>query len=112
MATCFVPLPIQGLHRVQQPAGIDRGPRRPWKPGPPIETAFAAENAAKPIRIGYARCSTAQQELASHTAALEATQCKRVFSEKISTRIKVRPELEKARKPSTSSSGWPATQPS
>ncbi len=76
----------------------DRGPGRPWKPGPPIETAPVAENAAKPIRIGYARCSTAQQELASQTAALEAAQCKRIFSEKISTRIKVRPELEKALK--------------
>ncbi len=74
----------------------DRGPGRPWKPGPPIETASAAQNAARPIRIGYARCSTARQELASQTAALEASQCKRIFSEKISTRIKVRPELENA----------------
>ncbi|MEV7383520.1 recombinase family protein [Streptomyces lydicus] len=36
----------------------DCGPGRPWKPGPPVEAA-----ASKPIRIGYARCSTAQQEL-------------------------------------------------
>lgn len=74
----------------------DRGPGRPWKPGDPAGTAPLAENAARPIRIGYARCSTAQQELASQAAALEAVQCKRVFSEKISTRIKVRPELERA----------------
>ena len=32
------------------------------KPGPPIETAAAAENAARPIRIGYARCSTARKD--------------------------------------------------
>ncbi|WP_257981226.1 hypothetical protein [Streptomyces sp. CB02959] len=37
------------------------GARRPWKPGPPVE-ATPAELAAKPIRIGYARCSTARQE--------------------------------------------------
>ncbi|MFE2571812.1 recombinase family protein [Streptomyces mirabilis] len=47
--------------------------------------------------MGYARCSTAQQELASQLAALEPV-CKRIFSEKISTRVKVRPELEKALK--------------
>lgn len=74
----------------------DRGPGRPWKPGPPVEAAPTAA-AAKPIRIGYARCSTTQQELASQLAALEPV-CKRIFSEKISTRVKVRPELEKALK--------------
>ncbi|MFJ3981328.1 recombinase family protein [Streptomyces fungicidicus] len=37
----------------------------------------------------------AQQELASQLAPLEPV-CKRIFSEKISTRIKTRPELEKA----------------
>nr|WP_256114333.1 recombinase family protein [Streptomyces sp. MnatMP-M27] len=46
--------------------------------------------------MGYARCSTAQQELASQLDALGRANCKRVFSEKISTRIKTRPELEKA----------------
>ena len=74
----------------------DRGPGRPWKPGPPIESAPAAPT-AEPIRIGYARCSTAQQELQSQLGALEPV-CKRIFSEKISTRVKVRPELEKALK--------------
>ncbi|MFE9007403.1 recombinase family protein [Streptomyces sp. NPDC007875] len=73
----------------------DRGPGRPWKPGPPVEQAPAPPT-ARPIRIGYARCSTAQQELASQLDALGRANCKRVFSEKISTRIKTRPELEKA----------------
>lgn len=49
-----------------------------------------------PIRIGYARCSTAEQELASQLEALKAAQCRKVFSEKISTRIKTRSELQKA----------------
>nr|WP_157570183.1 recombinase family protein [Microtetraspora malaysiensis] len=78
------------------PVPEDRGPGRPWKPGPPAPSLPTAP-AAKPIRIGYARCSTAQQELASQLTALEPV-CKRIFSEKISTRIKNRPELEKALK--------------
>lgn len=78
---------------VAVPAG--RGPGTPWKPGPPIPAAEPQPTAA-PIRIGYARCSTAQQELEIQIDALERANCKRVFSEKISSRIKVRPEFEKA----------------
>ncbi|MFC6929741.1 recombinase family protein [Actinomadura yumaensis] len=51
---------------------------------------------APPIRIGYARCSAKDQELDSRLIALPAAGCTRVFSEKISTRVKVRPELEGA----------------
>lgn len=72
-----------------------RGPGTSWKPGPPIPAAQPQPTAA-PIRIGYARCSTAQQELEIQIDALERANCKRVFSEKISSRIKVRPELDKA----------------
>ncbi|GGJ70893.1 recombinase family protein [Streptomyces brasiliensis] len=46
--------------------------------------------------IGYARTSTARQELVSQLEALHAADRHKVFSEQISTRIKVRPELEKA----------------
>jgi DNA invertase Pin-like site-specific DNA recombinase len=74
----------------------DRGPGRPWKPGPPVDAVPTAA-ASKPIRIGYARCSTAQQELQSQLDALEPL-CKRIFSEKISTRVKTRPKLEEALK--------------
>ncbi|MDT0448034.1 recombinase family protein [Streptomyces sp. DSM 40473] len=77
------------------PVPEDRGPGRTWKPGPPVEQIPATT--AQPIRIGYARCSTAQQELQSQLDAL-APVCKRIFSEKISTRAKTRPELEKALK--------------
>ena len=78
---------------VAVPAG--RSPGRPWSPGPAVDTV-AEVPAGRPIRVGYARCSTARQELASQLAALEAAGCTRVFSEKISTRVKVRPELERA----------------
>jgi len=71
-----------------------RGPGKAWTPGQPPDAA--AEVAGMPIRIGYARYSTAGQELASQLDALDCADCRRVFSEKISTRVKVRPELEKA----------------
>ena len=74
----FALVPAQ-REELEVPVPGDRGPGLPWKPGRPAETALVAENAAEPIRIGYARCSTAQQELASQAAALEAAQCKRVF---------------------------------
>ncbi|MGW1376918.1 recombinase family protein [Streptomyces sp. NPDC002446] len=48
--------------------------------------------------MGYACCSTAQQELQSQLDALDRANCKRVFSEKISTRVKFRPELAKTLK--------------
>ncbi|WP_227999732.1 recombinase family protein [Nocardia australiensis] len=48
------------------------------------------------MRIGYARTSTARQELASQLEALRKAQCHKIFHEQISTRVKVRPELEKA----------------
>jgi DNA invertase Pin-like site-specific DNA recombinase len=73
----------------------DRGPGRAWEAGPALE-AVAARDAAKPTRVGYARCSTAAQELGSQLDALAVAGCEPVFSEKISTRIKVRPEFEKA----------------
>jgi DNA invertase Pin-like site-specific DNA recombinase len=73
----------------------ERGPGKPWTAGPPVAAA-EPEVTAVPIRIGYARCSSATQELQSQLDALTRAHCTRVFSEKISTRIKVRPELDKA----------------
>jgi DNA invertase Pin-like site-specific DNA recombinase len=77
------------------PVPADRAPGRKWTQGPEVAPA-APEPSGAPIRIGYARCSTATHELQSQLDALAAAKCTRVFSEKISTRIKVRPELEKA----------------
>ncbi|MEK8175040.1 recombinase family protein [Streptomyces sp. M19] len=50
------------------------------------------------IRIGYARCSTLGQELDSQLDALSKHGIPRdkIFSEKISTRVRVRPKFEEA----------------
>jgi DNA invertase Pin-like site-specific DNA recombinase len=52
------------------------------------------------IRIGYARCSTLGQELDSRLDALakHGIPKDKVFSEKISTRVRVRPQFEEALK--------------
>ncbi|MEV0787486.1 recombinase family protein [Streptomyces sp. NPDC050423] len=49
-------------------------------------------------RIGYARCSTLTQELQTQLDALAAKRIPRdkIFSEKISTRVRVRPQFEAA----------------
>jgi Resolvase, N terminal domain len=52
--------------------------------------------AGRLIRVRYAHCSTARQELASQLTALEEAGCTRIFSEKISTPVSVRPELKRA----------------
>lgn len=78
---------------VAVPAG--RGPGRAWTQGPALAVVPAPSTAAA-VRIGYARTSTARQELASQLDALQRAQCHKVFSEQISTRVKVRPELVKA----------------
>ncbi|WP_425575687.1 recombinase family protein [Streptomyces gobitricini] len=53
------------------------------------------------IRIGYARCSTLTQELRSRLDALAKHGIPRgkVFSEKVSTRVRVRPRFEDALAP-------------
>ncbi|MFB4196806.1 recombinase family protein [Streptomyces carpaticus] len=78
---------------VKTPA--DRHPGKPWKRGAAVSQAPAPTPGAA-IRIGYARCSTVGQELQSQLDALARAECTRVFSEKISTRVKERPELDKA----------------
>ena len=78
------------------PVPADRRPGKPWarRPTPPVAAVQGASTAV--IRIGYARTSTARQELASQLEALSAAGCHRIFEEQISTRVKVRPELEAA----------------
>lgn len=80
------------------PVPADRGPGRTWQAGPALveEAAAVTRETGGPIRIGYARCSMHTQELAGQLDLLQQAGCRRVFSEKISTRVRVRPELENA----------------
>ncbi|MGO9077681.1 MAG: recombinase family protein [Streptosporangiaceae bacterium] len=84
------------LLRVPTPA--DRGPGQPWRPGTPVPLALAPDTPTADIRIGYARCSTLTQELQSQLDALAKHGIPRdkVFSEKVSTRVRVRPQFEAA----------------
>ncbi|NYE40846.1 hypothetical protein HEB29_001857 [Streptomyces fulvorobeus] len=73
----------------------DRNPGKAWAQGAPVTQVPGAIPGAA-IRLGYARCSTVGQELQSQLDMLARADCTRVFSEKTSTRVKERPELEKA----------------
>ncbi|MFE4337263.1 hypothetical protein ACFRQM_50630 [Streptomyces sp. NPDC056831] len=77
------------LLRVPTPA--DRRPGQPWRSGTPVPLALAPDTPTADIRIGYARCSTLTQELQSQLDALAKHGIDRdkVFSEKISTRLRV-----------------------
>ncbi|MGW4094443.1 recombinase family protein [Nocardia sp. NPDC004750] len=77
------------------PVPADRRPGRNWTQGPAL-TVVPAPVTQQPVRIGYARTSTARQELASQLEALRRAECHKIFHEQISTRVRVRPELEKA----------------
>lgn len=75
----------------------DRRPGTLWTPGPPVAApAVPASLDLEPIRIGYARCSTISQELQGQLDELAKARCHKVFSEKISTRVKDRPKLAAA----------------
>ncbi|MER6154108.1 recombinase family protein [Streptomyces sp. NPDC001868] len=64
----------------------------------PAPRPAVADTPGADIRIGYARCSHLSQELDSQLDALTAHGIPRdkVFSEKISTRVRVRPQFEQA----------------
>lgn len=74
----------------------DRRPGKAWHPGPDVAARADERPADTVIRIGYARCSTAQQDLKVQEVALREAGCARIFSEKISSRIRARPEYDKA----------------
>ncbi|MGW0544965.1 recombinase family protein [Streptomyces griseoincarnatus] len=82
--------------RVPTPA--DRGPGRPWRPGTPPPAPVDPDLPSADIRIGYAGCSTLGQELDSQLDALawHGIPRDKIFSEKISTRVRVRPRFEEA----------------
>ncbi|WP_084500877.1 recombinase family protein [Nocardia xishanensis] len=58
--------------------------------------AAAADESSAHVRIGYARASTVRQSLDTQLDSLRAAGIGRIFSEKISTRALVRPELDRA----------------
>ncbi|MGW4698109.1 recombinase family protein [Kitasatospora cineracea] len=72
--------------------------RRRWRPGTPPPTAIDPDLPSADIRIGYARCSTLEQELDSQLDALSTYGVPRdkFFSEKISIWVRVRPKFEEA----------------
>lgn len=82
------------------PTPADRGPGQPWRPGTPPPAPVDPALPGADIRIGYARCSHRSQELDSQLDALTQHGIPRdkIFSEKISTRIRVRPQFEEALK--------------
>ena len=84
--------------RLRVPTPADRGPGQPWRPGTPPPAPIADDTPSADIRIGYARCSTLTQELQSQLDALAGRGIPRdrIFSEKISTRVRVRPQFEAA----------------
>lgn len=71
-----------------------RRPGAAWTELP--RSALGSAEPSGHVRIGYARASTARQSLDTQTDALRDAGVTRVFSEKVSTRATVRPELEKA----------------
>ncbi|MGW7478026.1 recombinase family protein [Nonomuraea muscovyensis] len=93
----FTKIPrLAKLLRVIIPA--DRNPGQPWRPGTPPPAPLSDDGPSADIRIGYARCSALTQELQSQLDALAAHGIPRekIFAEKISTRVKVRPQFEAA----------------
>ena len=73
----------------------DRGPGRPWRPGPGIRPAqaYPADGA---VRIGYACGTSASPGLRDQVDALRAAGCGPVFRERASARVKDRPERDRA----------------
>lgn len=84
--------------RLRVPTPADRGPGRPWRPGTPPPAPMSEGVPSADIRIGYARCSHLTQELQSQLDALAAAGIPRekIFAEKVSTRVRVRPKFEAA----------------
>ncbi|MFD8007124.1 zinc finger domain-containing protein [Streptomyces mirabilis] len=86
---------------LRAPTPADRGPGQPWRPSTPVPLALAPDTPTADICIGYARCSTLTQELQSQLDALTKHDIPRdkVFSEKVTTCVRVRPQFEAALAP-------------
>ncbi|MGW3499084.1 zinc finger domain-containing protein [Streptomyces sp. NPDC001020] len=86
--------------KLRVPTLADRAPGQPWRPGTPPPAPIDPDLPSADIRSGYARCSHRSQELQTQIDALAGHGIPRdkIFSEKISTRIRVRPQFEEALK--------------
>ena len=90
----FVLVPeLAGEPEVVVPA--DRGPGRPWRPGPGIALARAYPPDWG-VRIGYACGTSAAPGLQDQIDGLRAAGCGQVFREPASARVKDRPERDRA----------------
>ncbi|MEV3926086.1 recombinase family protein [Actinomadura coerulea] len=70
--------------------------RKPGSAWTELSRSLAARTeTAGHVRNGYARASTVRQSLDAQTDALKAAGITRIFAEKISTRAKVKPELDR-----------------
>lgn len=77
------------------PTPAVRKPGQRWEQLPAPATAKSGGPAGN-VRLGYARASTARQSLDYQLDALNDADVTRIFSEKVSTRVRTRPELAKA----------------
>jgi DNA invertase Pin-like site-specific DNA recombinase len=84
--------------KLRVPTPADRGPGQPWRPGTSPPAPLPPDTPSADIRVGYARCSHLTQELQSQLDALAAHGIPRekIFAEKVSTRVRVRPKFEAA----------------
>lgn len=84
--------------RLRVPTPTDRRPGQLWRPATGSPAPIPTDTPATDIRVGYARCSHLTQELQSQLDALEAAGIPRekIFAEKVSTRVRVRPRFEAA----------------
>ncbi|MDX3605934.1 recombinase family protein [Streptomyces globisporus] len=91
-------VPRHGLNSARVTRSADRSPGQPWRPGTPAPAPVDHDTPTADIRIGYARCSNLTQELQSQLDALAGHGIPRdkIFAEKISTRMRVRPQFEAA----------------
>ncbi|WP_328392445.1 recombinase family protein [Streptomyces sp. NBC_00390] len=87
------------------PTLADLGPGRPGAPPP---AAAGLDLPSADIRIGCARCSAPGQELDSHLDALSKHGIPRdkIFSEKNSTRVRIRPAFDEALKTARALVRW------
>jgi hypothetical protein len=70
---------------MKDPSTADRHPGRAWKRGPAL-AVVPAPRTERPVRIGYARTSTARQELASQLEALHRA-CPKAVAGTLTTRL-------------------------